>query len=45
MVKLFPTIMLILSILSSCVYFINHDIKNGVYWAAASVLTWSVTYL
>jgi hypothetical protein len=42
--KIFPTIMIILSFLSSIVYLYNGNIRMTLYWLAAAVLTLSVTY-
>ena len=42
--KLFPTILIILDALASIVYFCHGDLKKGVYWASAMLLTITVTY-
>ena len=41
---IFPTILVVLDIGASIVYFAQGDIRHGVYWLSASVLTASVTY-
>lgn len=42
--RLFPFCILALSVLASGVYFIQGDMRRGIYWAAASVITVSVTF-
>jgi hypothetical protein len=42
--RIFPTILLILDLIAAIVYFSNGDIKKGVYWISAAVLTFTVTY-
>jgi hypothetical protein len=37
-------IMIVLSIGSSTAYFIEGDIRRGIYWMAAAILTAAVTY-
>jgi hypothetical protein len=44
MIKVFPTILIILDILASVVYASNGDIRKTVYWLAAAILTITVTY-
>jgi hypothetical protein len=42
--KLLPTILMIIDFGAALPYFCCGDWKRGVYWIAAGVLTWSVTY-
>jgi hypothetical protein len=42
--KFLPTVMIVLDLAASAVYFAAGDIRRGVYWAAAAVLTTSMTY-
>lgn len=42
--KILPTILIVIDILASVPYFTCGDIKRGVYWLAAGVLTCCVTY-
>lgn len=42
--KLFPILMICLSICSSLIYLINKDYKHFVYWLAASIMTYVVTF-
>lgn len=44
MVKIFPILLIVLDVGASIVYFINNDIRHGVYWLSAAVLTASVTF-
>lgn len=41
--KLFPYTLIVLDLAASTVYFYNGDLRRGVYWFAAAVLTASVT--
>lgn len=43
MEKIFPTILIILDVGASIVYFSQGDIKRGVYWLAAMTLTVCIT--
>jgi len=43
MSKLFPYTLIFLDLCASVVYFANGDIKRGIYWIAAMVLTLCVT--
>lgn len=45
LVKIVPTIILVLSLISSLIYFCAGDYKNGLYWLAAFTLNVSVVYL
>lgn len=42
--KVFPTILIVLNLCASAVYFTHGDWKKGLYWMAASVLSYTVTY-
>lgn len=42
--KLLPCVMIAISAMSSLVYAINKDVRHAIYWAAAAVLTASVTF-
>ena len=42
--KLFPTILIILDVLSAVVYLCKGDTIRMIYWIAAGILTASVTY-
>lgn len=42
--KILPTVLIIIDILSSIPYFIHGDIRHGVYWIAAGILTITVTF-
>jgi hypothetical protein len=44
MTYLMPIGMILLSAGSSVVYFLDGDIRRTIYWAAAAVLTASVTF-
>ena len=43
-IKVFPITLVILDIAASTVYFYSGDIRRGVYWFAAAVLTSCVTF-
>ena len=42
--KVLPTVLMIIDFGAAMPYFFSGDWKRGVYWIAAGVLTWSVTY-
>jgi hypothetical protein len=42
--KILPAVMIVLSLAASIGYFAAGDFRRGVYWAAAAVLTASVTF-
>jgi hypothetical protein len=42
--QIFPLVLIILDLGAGIVYFCNGDIKRGIYWIAALVLTWAVTF-
>jgi hypothetical protein len=44
MQKLFPIILMCLNLCASASYFYKGDIKHGIYWLAAFVLTGCVTF-
>jgi len=43
MIKLFPIILMILDVGASITYFCSGDIRRGIYWIAACILTLTVT--
>lgn len=42
--QIFPLILIAIDILAAIVYFAHKDIKKGVYWIAAAVLSVTVTF-
>lgn len=42
--KVFPTLLILLDIGASFMYFIHGDIRRAIYWVAAATLTACVTY-
>ena len=44
MIKLFPTILIVLDLCSSFIYLINGDVRMFFYWLAAATLTFTITY-
>lgn len=42
--KIFPTILIVLDICAALAYIPAHDLRKVVYWLAAAVLTFVVTY-
>lgn len=44
MTKLFPTILILLSIAAGIVYAVKGDVRHACYWFAAAVLNISVTF-
>jgi hypothetical protein len=42
--RILPTVMIILSVMASIIYFYKGDIRHGVYWLAGATLTASVTF-
>lgn len=44
LVKLFPSMLIVLDICASAIYLFDGDIRRSIYWLAAAVLTASVTY-
>ena len=45
MEKIFPTILMTLDFIAAVPYAVNGDMKMLVYWIAAGVLTFSVTWM
>jgi hypothetical protein len=45
MEKIFPTLLIIIDVLAAIVYIIKGDFKHFVYWMAAAILTFSVTWM
>ncbi|MGH6683737.1 MAG: hypothetical protein ACRECA_07405 [Pseudolabrys sp.] len=44
MARILPSIMLVLSLASATVYFIDGDWRRGGYWLSAAALTFFVTF-
>ncbi len=42
--KVFPTILIILDVLAAVMYVPSSDWRHVVYWLAAAILTFTVTY-
>ena len=42
--KVFPTVLMIIDVLAAFVYFTKFDWRKTMYWLAAAVLTFVVTY-
>jgi len=42
--KIFPTILIMLDLCASIVWFMNGDIRKAIYWTAAAILTMAVTF-
>ena len=40
----FPSVLIVLDVLSGIIYLSDGDIRKGIYWFAAGILTASVTY-
>ena len=45
MEKFFPTVLIVLDILASIPYAAKGDVRMFVYWVAAALLTFSLTWL
>jgi hypothetical protein len=45
MEKCFPTVLIVLDLLASIPYAVKGDVRMFVYWVAASLLTFSLTWL
>jgi hypothetical protein len=43
-VLFFPTVLIILDIAAAAIYLIQGDLRHGIYWLSAAVLTASITY-
>jgi hypothetical protein len=41
---IFPCLLIALDLGAALVYFLSKDIKHGVYWVAAAILTVTVTF-
>lgn len=39
-----PTILIVIDFISAIPYAIRGDVRHAVYWVAAGVLTWTVTW-
>lgn len=44
MTKVFPTLMIIGSAISSIIYFIKGDVKHGIYWASTAIALAAITF-
>ena len=42
--QVFPLILIIIDLIAAIVYFYHKDIKKGVYWVAAAILSYTVTF-
>lgn len=42
--KIFPSVLMMLDFMASVVYFAHGDIRHGVYWLSAGILTATVIY-
>ena len=42
--KFFPSVIMLESILASCVWFTAGDMRKGAYWLAGAIITASVTF-
>lgn len=42
--KIFPTVLMILDLLASIVWYCNGDWRKGTYWICAGILTYCVTF-
>ena len=42
--KIFPATLIIIDIAAAAVYLCHGDIKRAIYWAAAAILTATVTF-
>lgn len=42
--KIFPVALIAMSVSAAVIYFIQGDIKKGIYWTAAAVLNVCVTF-
>ena len=45
MEKVFPTVLIVLDLLASIHYAVKGDVRMFVYWVAAALLTFSLTWL
>ena len=44
LIKVFPTILIVLDVCAAIAYGLNNDWRHCIYWIAAAVLTVCVTY-
>ena len=44
LIKVFPTILIVLDVCAAIAYGLNNDWRHCIYWLAAAVLTVCVTY-
>ena len=42
--KILPTVLIVIDVLSAVPYFCSGDWRRGVYWIAAGLLTFTVTW-
>ncbi len=42
--KIFPVALILMSVAAAVAYFCCGDVKKGIYWTAAAVLTASITF-
>lgn len=42
--QIFPLILIVIDVLAAIVYFYHKDIKKGIYWIAAAILSITVTF-
>lgn len=42
--KFFPTMLMTLDFLASVIYLAHGDLRRAIYWAAAGIITATVTY-
>jgi len=42
--QVLPLILIIINVLAAIVCFVQHEPKKGLYWLAAAVLNWTVTF-
>lgn len=42
--QILPLILILIDIAAAIVCFVQHDNKRGIYWIAAAVLNWAVTF-
>lgn len=41
---IFPLLLILIDIVAAIMYFVKGDTKSGVYWIAAAVLNYTVTF-
>ena len=42
--QIFPLLLIIIDVLAAIVYFYQKDIRKGIYWIAAAILSVTVTF-